>query len=333
MKKIFYGFMAILLIAAFAFVGCKKGKADEDVVVGVSKIVAHPALDAVEQGMQDELKERGYEFTYDLQNANGDPNAVASIARKFKSDKVDYAVGIATPTSQGLVEALKDTETIVIYSAVTNPVDAGLVDSFDEGEENITGVSDLTPVKAQIELLADIIDLKRLGHVYTSGESNAVFLASVAKEACEELKIEFVETTVTNSAEVKAAVQTIVGRVDAIYVSTDNTVVSALPALIDVAMDNDVPIMSADPSSAEESDILIALGFNYYNMGRATGKLIADIHKGKKPQKIPTIFMTDPEDSDLLLNLDVAKKLGITFPKKIVESASMIVENGKLTEK
>ena len=131
----------------------------------------------------------------------------------------------------------------------------------------------------------------------------------------------------------KQAVQSIIGRVDGIYVSTDNTVVSALSAVIEVAMKNQIPIMSADPSSAEKADILVAWGFNYYKMGRVTGKLIADILKGKKPVDIPTIFLTDPSDSDLLINLDVAKELGINVPRKILRDANMIVENGELTKK
>jgi putative ABC transport system substrate-binding protein len=328
-------FVMFLLSMAPAFAGgaSEPAKAPEDVVIGVSKIVAHPALDAVEQGIQDALAEMGYNFNYDLQNANGDPTAAASIANKFKVDKVDFAVGIATPTSQALVQALEGTDTVIIYSAITNPVDAGLVESFDKGEENITGVSDLTPVKAQIELLSKLTDLKRLGHVYSSGEANAVFLAEEAKKACEEMGIEFVETTVTNSAEVKSAVQTIIGRVDGIYVSTDNTVVSALAAVTEVAMKNKVPIMSADPSSAEQFDVLAAWGFNYYKMGRATGRMIADIYKGKKPKDIPTLFMTDPADSDLLLNLDVAEALGIRIPSNVQNDATLIVENGKLTKK
>ena len=329
--------MAILVICALASTSVwSKGAAElptETLHVGISKIVAHPALDAVEKGIQDELAALGYDVEYDLQNANGDLNAAASIARKFKTGKVDFAVGIATPTSQALVEALKGTGITVLYTAVTNPVDAGLVASFDAGEANITGVSDLTPVKAQIGLLAELVNLRRLGHVYSSGEANAVFLANLAKEACAGMGIEFVSATVTNSAEVKQAVQSIIGRVDGLYVSTDNTVVSALTALTDVALRGNIPVMSADPSSAEEIPVLAAWGFNYYNMGRATGKLIAEIYEGKSPADIPTVFMTDPSDSDLLINLDVAKQLGIDVPERILANASMIVQNGKLTTK
>jgi putative ABC transport system substrate-binding protein len=332
-------FICIILIISISFAygtGKKEEMKDNDEmktkeVIGISKIVAHPALDGVENGIMDQLKDMGYDFTYDLQNANGDINAAASIATKFKSDKVKIAVGIATPTAQALVNTL---DTIpVVFSAVTDPVSAGLVSDSTKGEGNVTGVSDLTPVKAQIEFLLRIKKVKRLGHVYSSHEANAVALANIAKQACEDLGIEFVGTTVTNSAEVKQAVQIIIDRVDALYVSTDNTVVSALSALVEVATDNNIPVMSADPSSAETIGVIAAWGFDYYKMGRATGSMIAEIIKGKKPADIPIRYMTEPSDVDLLINLDVAKALGLTFPKDIIASANKIVENGKLTTK
>jgi putative ABC transport system substrate-binding protein len=220
-----------------------------------------------------------------------------------------------------------------VFTAVTDPVKAGLVASLKKGDKNVTGVSDMTPVKQQIELLLKVKKVKRLGHIYTSSEENAVVLAGIVKQACKELNIEFVETTVSKSAEVKQAVQAIIRRVDALYISTDNTVVSAMSAITDVATKAKVPIMSADPSSAENYPVLAAWGFDYYKMGRVTGKLVVEILNGKKPEQIPTRFMTKTSDVDLLINLDVAKKLGLTFPKDVIKSANKIVENGKLTSK
>ncbi|HOK03506.1 MAG TPA: ABC transporter substrate-binding protein [Spirochaetota bacterium] len=330
MKKLSVLFLSFVLVAIF-FASCKDSKSTS-IKIGISKIVSHPALDSVEQGIQDELKAEGFtNITYDLQNANGELSTAASIAQKFKADRVDIAVGIATPTAQALFNTIKDS--VVIYSAVTDPVDAGLVKSFTVGEKNIAGVSDLTPVKDQIALLKKIKDIKRLGHIYASHEANAVALAKMAKKACQDLGIEFIESTVTNSSEVKQAAQSIAGRVDAFYLSTDNTVISALSAVADVAKANKIPIMSADPSSAEKFEVLAAWGFDYYKMGRATGKLIGRIIKGEKPENIPTIFMTDPSDVDLLINLDVAKRLNITIPEDIKKQAKRIIENGKITTK
>jgi len=329
MKKL--SIVLIILAIVIFTAGCKDSKSDK-IKIGISKIVSHPALDAVEKGIQDELKDQGYtNISFDLQNANGEISTAASIAQKFKADKVDIAVGIATPTAQALTNTIKDAT--VIYAAVTDPVDAGLVKSFSAGDKNVTGVSDMTPVKDQITFLKKLKDVKKLGHIYASHEANAVTLAKMAKKACDELGIEFVESTVTNSSEVKQAAQSIAGRVDAFYLSTDNTVISALAAVADVAKANKLPIMSADPSSAEKYEVFAAWGFDYYKMGRATGKLIIRILKGEKPESIPTIFMTDPSDVDLLINLDVAKRLGIMVPDDVVKKASRVVKDGKMTKK
>lgn len=306
-------------------------QAQKDVFIGISKIVSHPALDALEQGVQDGVRETFPNARFDLQNANGEMSTAASIAQKFKAENVDIAVGIATPTAQALVNAIKDRP--VLFCAVTDPEGAGLVKSVKHGEKGVTGTSDMTPVKEQIMLLNRIKPLKTLGHVYSSGEANAVALAVIAKDVCKEMGIKFVETTVTNSSEVKQAVQTIASRVDGIYLSNDNTVFSALAAVTSVAMKHKIPVMSADPSSAETNDVLAAWGFDYYKMGRVTGRLAVDVINGAKPEEIPTLYMTDPSDVDLLINMDVAAKLGLTFPEDIISTANKIIQNGKLKTK
>jgi len=331
MKKCLSLAAAFLLVSLVVSSTAFSAEAPKKVLIGVSKIVSHPALDAVVKGLQDELAAEKISAEYDLQNANGDINAAASIATKFQSEKVTVAVGVATPTSQSLVNTLKGIP--IVFTAVTDPVKAGLVASLKKGDKNVTGVSDMTPVKQQIELLLKVKKVKRLGHIYTSSEENAVVLAGIVKQVCKELKIEFVETTVSKSAEVKQAVQAIIGRVDALYISTDNTVVSAMSAITDVATKAKVPVMSADPSSAENYPVLAAWGFDYYKMGRTTGKMVVEILKGKKPEQMPTQFMTKTSDVDLLINLDVAKKLGLKFPAEIVKSANKVVENGKMTKK
>ena len=331
MKKSLCLVMAFLLVSLVVSSTAFSAEPPKKVLIGVSKIVSHPALDAVVKGLQDELAAAKVNAEYDLQNANGDINAAASIATKFQSEKVTLAVGVATPTSQSLVNTLKGIP--IVFTAVTDPVKAGLVASLKKGDRNVTGVSDMTPVKQQIELLLKVKKIKRLGHIYTSSEENAVVLAGIVKQVCKELNIEFVETTVSKSSEVKQAVQAIIRRVDALYISTDNTVVSAMSAVSDVAMKAKVPIMSADPSSAENYPVLAAWGFDYYKMGRTTGKLVVEILNGKKPEQIPTQFMTKTSDVDLLINLDVAKKLGLTIPEEILKSANKVVENGKLTKK
>lgn len=328
-RLVFALLAATVFVVAVGATGVSEDDRSAGNVIGISKIVAHPALDDIEQGIIDELTELGYtDLEYDLQNANGDISTAASIATKFRTDRVRLAVGIATPTAQALVNAIDDIP--VVFAAVTDPVDAGLIPSTDAGEGNVTGSSDLAPVEAQFDLMTALTDVAVLGHVYASGESNAVALAELARQAAADRGIEFVEATVVNSSEVRAATQSIIDRVDAIYVSNDNTVVSALTALTDVATANGVPVISADTTSAESGGVLAALGFDYYKFGRATGRLIADILSGADPATIPTLFLEDPSDLDLLVNLDVASDLGIDVPSEVRDDASIVIENGSV---
>lgn len=317
-----------MLITIFALTGCKKESGST--IVGISKIVAHPALDAVEKGIMDELKTQGKtEIVYDLQNANGQANTAKQIANKFKADGVSVAVGIATPTAQALANTM--TEIPIVFSAVTDPESAGLVESIDKGAANVTGVSDMTPVKDQIEMLLKLKEIKTIGNIYTASEANSLKIANMLEDICAEFGIELVTTTVTNSSEVMSAAQTIMNKVDAIYISTDNTVVSALGTIIDIANENKIPLMSADPSSATENDVLIAYGFNYYQMGVETGKMVADILDGKSTTEMPTKFMTGEESLDLHLNFDVAREIGIDMEifNELAENAKTIVDSNK----
>lgn len=336
MKKIVSAVLAAALAAAL-LVSCAKTQepaAGAKITIGISKIVSHPALDAVEKGIQDSLKELKVDAAFDLQNANGDPNTAASIANKFKSDKVAVAVGIATPTAQALVKAFADVKTPVVYSAVTDPVDAGLVASKDAGGEYVTGISDMTPVKSQLEFLVKLDPkVKKVGMVFTGGEANAVVLKNTAEAAAKELGLTLVGASIANSAEVKSAAESIADKVDAFYVSTDNTVVSAIAALTEVAKAKKKPVISADPSSSEKVEVLASWGFNYYKMGLATGRLIKQILDGKKTADFPVQYMTDAKDVDILINLDSAKALGIVVPQDVIDGASIVVKDGAATAK
>ena len=325
MKRILIAAL-LVAVAASAFAA---GTVQIETRIGISKIVSHPALDAVEQGIKDELEELGYtDVVYDVQSANGDLSTAAQIANKFRADRVTLAVGIATPTAQALVSVID--EIPVVFSAVTDPVAAELVPGYSGGGGNVTGYSDLTPVREQIELLSQLGSVSSIGHVYSAGEANAVVLAEIAREVAGELGIEFVEATVTNTAEVRQAALSIVDRVDVFYMSTDNTVVSALSALTDVAMDAGVPVVTADPSSAEEQDVIAAYGFDYYTMGRATGRLIVEILQGADPDAIPVQYLTDADDLVLHVNLDIAEQLGLTLPSAVFDAADQVVEDGVL---
>jgi putative ABC transport system substrate-binding protein len=301
------------------------------VKIGIAKIVQHEALDACEQGVIDALKQRGIDASFDLQNANGDVNTAAQIAAKFKNDKVNVAVGIATPMAVALANATKDIP--VVFSAVTDPVEARLVSTLSRGEGNVTGLSDAIPTVDHIGLFKEIAGIKTLGYIYTSSEANSISALALVEEGCKKHGLTLVSQAINTSAELRQAAQSIVNRVDGIYLTTDNTVYSALPALIQVFQAAKKPIFSGDVTGVMAGGAMIASGFNYYKAGIATGSIVADILEGKKPADIPVKFLTDPSESDLLFDLDAAKNCGITIPRRYLDQANLIFENGKLSEK
>jgi putative ABC transport system substrate-binding protein len=320
-------FMIAAIGAALLAFSCGNAKK----TVGIAKFVAHPALDAVEQGIIDEISESKPEIELDRQNSNADMATASQIAQRFKQSKVAVAVGIATPTAQALVNQIKDRP--VVYSVVTDPVSAGLVESMDKGGANVTGTSDMTPVRVQLDMLLSLAPIQRLGHVYSSGEANSLALAAIVKEYCAEKGIEYVEATITNSSEVKSALLSIADRIDGLYLGNDNTVFSALNAVSEVCLDKKIPLMSADPASAETIPVLVALGYDYYQMGRITGKIVVRILNGEKTKDIPSFLPTDPESLELVLNLDVAEKLGLSLDPALVDRATVLVSGGTVTKK
>jgi putative tryptophan/tyrosine transport system substrate-binding protein len=317
-----------LVLAAFALIiSCGNGKK----VVGIAKFVAHPALDAVEQGIIDEIKASKPEIELDRQNSNADMATAAQIAQRFKERKVAVAVGIATPTAQALANQIKDRP--VVYAVVTDPVSAGLVESMEKGGANVTGTSDMTPVRQQLDMLLSMTPVKKLGYLYASGEANSVAIAALVKAYCADKGIDYIEATVTNSSEVKSALLSIADRIDGLYLGNDNTVFSALSAVSEVTLAKKIPLMSADPSSAETIPVLAALGYDYYQMGRATGKIVLRVLAGEKTKDIPAYLPSGPESLVLVLNQDVAAKLGIKFDPALLERAKVIVSGGIATKK
>lgn len=321
----------VVFLAGISSCSKKNSSEPKKVKIGIAKIVQHVALDSVEKGITDVLEESGIPCEFDLQNANGDVNTATQIAMKYRDEKVDVAVGIATPVALALANALKDIP--IVFGTVTDPVGAGLVTSLEHGENNITGMSDAIPTEQHIALFKEIASIKTLGYIYTSNEANSVSSLELVKSACQKLGISLVTQSITNSSEVKQAADTIVDKVDGIYLTTDNTVFSALASLVQVFEKAKKPIFSGDVTGALNGGCMIASGFNYYKAGRATGEMVVEILNGKKPSELPIRFMTEPTDSDLLFDLDSAKNCGITIPEKYLSSANMIFENGTLKTK
>jgi putative ABC transport system substrate-binding protein len=325
--------VAGLCITALLFMsaGGQDKSGPQQIRIGIAKIVQHEALDACEQGVQDGLKARGINAVFDLQNANGDMNTAAQIANKFKNDKVNVAVGIGTPIAVALANTFPDTP--VVFSSVTDPVGANLVSGLANGSGNVTGLSDAIPTGDHIAFFKEIAGLKTLGYIYTSSEANSISALALVEEACKAQGLQLITQAISTSAELRQAAEAIVSRVDGIYLTTDNTVFSALSSLIQVFGAAKKPIFSGDVTGAMNGGCMIASGFNYYKAGLATGDIVADILEGKKPADIPVKFLTEPSESDMLFDLDAAGVCGITIPERYLATANYIFENGKLTGK
>ncbi|MFC2014990.1 ABC transporter substrate-binding protein [Chloroflexota bacterium] len=313
--------MSLILTSAG---GCATTE-DKVYTIGISQIVTHPALDATRQGIIDGLNERGYvegeNVEFDYQNSEGDMSLVASIAQKFVSDKIDLIVSIATPNSQAAISAAEGTDIPVVFSAVTDPVGAGLISDWDSHpEENVTGVSDMIVVQDDVELITTIVpSVKKIGTMYNAGESNSVFLVEKLKEACEAKGIEVVEKTVATSADVLSAANSLVGQVDAIWVGTDNTVVTGLEALIGICEENKIPFFPADDPSIERGGIA-AYGFDYYDIGIQTGRMMARVLDAGSANGIK---VEKGEIISLSINTSVAENMGVTIPQELIDKAAV----------
>jgi putative ABC transport system substrate-binding protein len=322
--------LALVLILAVAGVAAGCGSSDTEssasptadaasqaYTIGISQIVTHPALDATVQGFQDALAEAGFtNVTYDLQNAEGDMATTASIAQKFAGDDLDMVLGVATPTAQALVKAITDIP--VLFTAVTDPVGAGLVTDPNAPSANVTGVSDMQPVKPILELVQTFRpDAKAVGMVYNAGESNSVFLVDQAEKDAATMGLTIVKAPAGTSAEVQAAAQSLIGRADAIMVVGDNTAVSALESIIKVAEQNQMPLVAGDPDSVKRGAVA-AYGFDYYDLGKQTGVMATKVLSGTPIDEIPVEFA---QNLQLSINEKAAAAQGVTIPQDLIDQA------------
>jgi putative ABC transport system substrate-binding protein len=317
----------VLVITLFAVVQPDVG--DKVYKIGISQIVTHPALDATREGIIEGLAEKGYvvgdNIEIDYQNSEGDMTLVASIAQKFITDDVDLIVAIATPNAQAAISAAQGTEIPVVFSAITDPVGSEMVVSWESHpDENVTGVSDMIVVEDDIELIREILPTaKTVGTLYNAGESNSVFLVEKLHEAAGKLGLEVVEATVSTSADVLAAAQSLVGQVDAIWIGTDNTVVTGLGALIGVCEDNDIPLFPSDDPSVELGGIG-AYGFDYKDIGIQTGWMIARILDGDGTAN--DIPVEKGQIINLTLNTAAAERMGVTIPQSVIDRAVTVYD-------
>jgi putative ABC transport system substrate-binding protein len=320
-KKTLRSLIGASLLAAATLV-----QAEEPRVVAITQIVEHPALDAAHEGIKDELAERGYRDGENLklmhESAQGNSAIASQIARKFVGESPDVIVAIATPSAQTVAAAARNIP--VVFSAVTDPVSAKLVKSWEKPGANITGVSDMLPIDKHLDMIQRVMpNATRIGTVYNPGEANAAALVELLEERLAARDMELVKGAATKTSEVLGASRSLVGKVDAIYLTTDNTVISAAEAVVSVGERSDIPVFAADTATVERGAVA-AMGFNYYKHGRQTGAMVARILEGAGTADMPVEVM---EELDLYVNPAAAERMGITLPDDVIKDATKVVTN------
>ena len=295
--------------------------------VAITAIVEHPALDSVRKGVLDELKAQGFEegknLTVDFQSAQGSTANAAQIAKKFAGDNPDVIVAIATPSAQSVVAATKTIP--VVYSAVTDPVAAKLVSSWQPSGTNVTGVSDELPLDPQIDLMKKIVPtLKNVGYVYSPGEVNSTTVLEQLKTKLGGQGLNVVAAPAQRSSDVLTAARSLQGKVDLIYTSLDNNVVSSYESLYKAAVEMKTPLVAADTDSVKRGAVA-ALGVNYYDLGKKTGSVVVEILNGKKAGEIASSRM-DAANLDLFVSKKNAAAEGITLPEDVLKTAKEVQE-------
>ncbi len=290
--------------------------------IGILQLVEHDSLDLSREGFIDGLAEAGYidgkNIKIDYKNAQGDIANCNTIAGQFANDNKDLILAIATPAAQAMESKTKTTP--ILVTAVTNPEDSKLVQSNNAPGGNVTGTSDLTPVKEQMELLAQLCpNAKKVAFLYCSGESNSKYQIDIAKEEAEKYRFETVEKTVSDSNDIQAVVQSLVGQVDAIYSPTDNVIAANIPLISQIATANKIPFFVGEDNSVKLGG-LATYSVDYYELGKLTAKqAVRILQDGENPATMPIEYLSE---NKLYINFDVAEKIGVQIPAQIAEKAS-----------
>lgn len=292
--------------------------------VFITAIVDHPALDAARQGIVDGLAEKGWvdgrNLALKFQSAQGNTGIAGQITKQFISEQPDVLVAIATPSAQSFVAATKTIP--IVYVAVTDPVAAELVPSFEPSGTNVTGFSDELPLESQVEFLQELVpNLKNIGYVYSPGEVNSASVLERLKKIVEPKGLQVVAAPAQRTVDIPPAARSLAGKVDLIYTSLDNNVVSSYEALAKVARDIKVPLVGSNTETIDKGAVA-ALGVNYRNIGLGASELVDQILRGKNPGELGS---RRSDQFDLEINLDNAKAIGFVIPQSIVGRATRAV--------
>ena len=292
--------------------------------VAITAIVEHPSLDQIRDGVKDELTASGFKLNEYLnvqyRSAQGSSATAAQIARQFVAAKPDVIVAIATPSAQATVAATKQIP--VVFAGITDPVAAKLIKNWQPSHTNVTGVSDYQEIGPHIEFMKKVVpNVKSVGYIYSPSEINSTIVLKNLQNELNLQNISLVAVPAQRTADISTAANTLKGKVDLIYTTTDNNVVSAYESLVKFANENKIPLLASFPDAIERGAVA-AYGMSYYDVGRQSGKLVVRVLNGEEPGNIK------PEIGQalrLVVNTDAAKKQGIVLSPEVIKSAYKVV--------
>ena len=326
MKKVMAVFM-ILAVTAVMMMGCgnDNGTDGETVRVGILQLTEHPSLDTIRESIIEGLADEGYvdgeNITIDYKNGQNDMTNMKTIAQAFVADKCDVIVAIATPAAQAVLS--ETTEIPIIFAAVTDPVDAALVDSLEVPGGNVSGTSDEVSAEAIMDLAKEITPgFKTIGALYSAGEDNSDSVIKGLKEYADKNGYEVVESTVTNTSEVQQAAQYLADKADVVYSPIDNTIASAFSTVVEANKTAKKPIFPSATAMVEAGG-LASVVVDQHDLGVATGKMAAKILKGQKPADTPVEIFSQGKS---VINKKVADELGITIPESVLKDAGQVIK-------
>ena len=307
--------VGILLTSLISLHQLKADKKKDVFRIGISQFITHQSLDATREGFVDELAKQGYvegkNIEIDLQNAQGEQRNLKTISQQL-AESSDVVLAIATPSAQSLANTTQTTP--VIFSAVTDPVSAKLVEAREHPGGNVTGTSDQSSdaISTQINLIKKVLPkAKTIGILYTQSEPNSVVQKDEAKRLLEEKGFTVVEKTILDSNNVKAAAESLMAEVDMVFVPTDNIISSTMETVKQVSIKHKVPVFGGSTEMIAVGG-LYNYGTNYEELGRQTARMLIRVLKGEKPENIAVEL---PEKLELHTNQEMADALGIDISK------------------
>lgn len=320
MKKLLASVLAMIMAVSLVACGGSEettDEGDEKVKIGILQQLEHPSLDQAREGFVQALADKGYvdgeNMVLDYQNAQSDQSNLQTMADRLVNNENDLILAIATGAAQTLAGKTQDIP--VLITAVTDPVDAGVVNSMENPGTNVSGTSDASPMKEQLELLLKLKEnITTVGLLYTSSEDNSVLQIKQVKEMLDNMGVAYVEQTVTNSNDVQQAVQSLVTKCDGIYIPTDNTLAASMALVADITWPAGIPVVTGAESMVTDGG-LATLGLSYYNLGYQTGEMAVRVLNG---EDISTMPVETQNEYNYVINADAVEAMAdITIPQEL----------------